>query len=256
MKKSILFLSVLAILAILFLAGCASRADVDEPSLEEASYATAKPAVPATFPPSEDYPEITNLTDVTPKDSIPQAITPYEAVEAFRRGETVPGYTLDDGYVSQKGHGYVGDIHTYGMEFPRSAKQLSHSEYTTLYQFGNILVQYSMGKIFKEITLPDGAVYGGHSFWCGYLFRVENKLYAVNWDGFSQQYAQEETGLKLLCEGVQFIIEPNYRLNSDAWSQPLLLMEDGSIKAYVSWGEEHLQDPWYEGGYGGTPITD
>ena len=113
-----------------------------------------------------------------------------------------------------------------------------------------------LGDELSTLELPFGAVYTGYSFWEGYIFRVDNDVYAMKLE------EQKLTGVKI-ATGVKSVIAADYRLNSDAWSNPLFVMADGSLKGYCSWGdrenplsEKNLQEPQYEGGYFGCYYPD
>lgn len=111
---------------------------------------------------------------------------------------------------------------------------------------------WKFGEESSEANLPDESIYAGFSYWQGYIFRAGTDIYSV---------AVGDTGdltSTPIAHGVDKVIVTDYRLNSDAWSQPLFQMEDGSIKAYCIWkgnqdadadDASHLVDIEYEGGY-------
>ena len=108
---------------------------------------------------------------------------------------------------------------------------------------------YQFGKLVE--TLDVSGEYCGHSILKGYLFRDGTDVYAVRRNDELELFYSLP-----IAHHVKYVIEPNYKLNSDAWSQPLFLMEDGSIKAYLEWNNkdvpdspDNLVDPYYEGGY-------
>ena len=112
---------------------------------------------------------------------------------------------------------------------------------------------WHFGEVVESFNVPEESVYCGFSDFEGHLFRHGTDVYALDLD------TQTWSGtLTCIAHGVQFVIDSSYAQGSDPWSQPLFLMEDGSIKAYVSWeGDKdapvddpsHLVDPWYEGSY-------
>lgn len=108
---------------------------------------------------------------------------------------------------------------------------------------------WEFGELVATHTVPAGAVYAGVSDWEGYIFRAGSEVYAVALEGSRK-----------IADGVSVVILADYYAGSDDWSQPLFLMQDGSLKVYCSWyGDReapaddpcHLQDICYEGGYRG-----
>jgi len=110
--------------------------------------------------------------------------------------------------------------------------------------------------------LPENAHYVGYGYWEGYLFRSGNEVYSVQLK--EKEKESEDSGsipeivVERIAQGVEYVIAADYKLNSDAWEQPLFYMNDGTVKAYCDWaGEEnsprddksHLISIQYEGGY-------
>ena len=159
-------------------------------------------------------------------------------------------YKVKDGdIISPEGY-YLGSVHTYGIEIPSGFQLLNHSEYSDVYRYGDNLIQYEKGKIAEEVTLPENAMYAGFGHE-GYLFRVGSDVYTVDLDNWHT--AADEVKLEKIASGVKMVLSSDYKMTSDAFSQPLFLMEDGSVKVYCHW-YTNLQNPFYEGGYGGTMI--
>jgi len=103
----------------------------------------------------------------------------------------------------------------------------------------------------QTYKLPAKSIYTGHSYWEGYIFRSGNEVYAlhVNTPNYSD-------GVTKIASGVKQVVVCDYYLTSDPWSQPLFLMEDGTLQAYVGWNNpgdpeslENLVNIYYEGGY-------
>ena len=113
---------------------------------------------------------------------------------------------------------------------------------------------WEFGKVIDTVSLPDGSIYAGYSFFEGYIFRNGNDI--LTYGGYYAQFSETHS-LRVIAHNVSFVIESDYAHNSDAWSVPLFLMTDGSIKAYVSWAGDsdvvddpaRLVDIQYEGGY-------
>ena len=241
MKKSVI-LALTLILAVVFLASCSSHH----------SEATEDLEIPV------------NEVEVVPCEEEAILLSKEEVISSLRENNSLPkGFWVENGYLYWQyisgGVKYgpmesLGSIHTLS-ELPKSFDLLAHSSASDTYRVGDQLIQYELGEITHEVTLYKDAIYGGHSFWCGYLFRTGNEVYAINLDGYTQTLGDVEKEISpvLIASGVKMILSPDYALTSDAWSQPLFLMEDGSVKAYCEW-EDNLVAPYYEGGYGGTWI--
>lgn len=124
---------------------------------------------------------------------------------------------------------------------------VSYANYALVLK-GERLERWQFGEKVSEVSLPANSEYVGSSFWEGYIFRHEEDVYAV-------QVEEEELTCVAIAHGVDSVIVADYRYTSDAFSQPLFLMKDGSIKLYCSWEGEgaaddqsHLVEPLYEGG--------
>ncbi|MBR6504224.1 MAG: lipoprotein [Clostridia bacterium] len=94
----------------------------------------------------------------------------------------------------------------------------------------NSVIEMSENKVTRSQVVPEGATYCGYSRWAGFIFKLGDEVYAV-----FQDRAEEE--LKKIADGVKTVIATDFRLTSDAWSNPLFLMEDGSLKGYITWEE-------------------
>lgn len=110
---------------------------------------------------------------------------------------------------------------------------------------------WDFGEKVSEVELPN-VEYTGYSYWEGYIFRHEGDVYSVKIDDNGNLTSEP------IAHDVESVIVTDYKLTSDAWSQPLFLMQDGTIKAYCVWrgdqeaprdDESHLVAPEYEGGY-------
>lgn len=85
--------------------------------------------------------------------------------------------------------------------------------------------KYSLGEIQEECNVPEKSIYAGFSYREGYVFRDKDKVYTVN---------PEVEEVNLIAEDVQCVIIADYYENDVYWAQPLLKMEDGSIKVYTN----------------------
>lgn len=112
---------------------------------------------------------------------------------------------------------------------------------------------WSLEEVIDEFEVPEDAIYGGQSFWIGYLFRSGTDVYAAKYNAET-----ETTDVYVIAHNVKMIIDADYAMGSDDWAQPLFLMTDGTVKGYCEWmGEEgaplddpsYLYDIRYEGGY-------
>ena len=200
----------------------------------------------------------TTQTASTPADTeedLQKVPTEEELLNLLKEGNLPEGYVIEDGYL--KGPDLHKSVHLLGKNIPEEYKLLRHSEYCDVYRSGNTLIRYRFGNetLVMSDVLPEGALFGGYSFWYGFLFRDDTDVYAVDLDGYTQEYGPKDPEFKLLVSGVKMILEADYKLNSDAWSNPLLLMEDGRVVAYCDWGGDSLHPITYEGGYGGDLIT-
>lgn len=118
------------------------------------------------------------------------------------------------------------------------------------------LSRWEFGKKTATYSLPNEAIYCGVSAWEGYIFRFGTDVYGLKEYGTILNGENDHYGIDVIAHNVKYVIDADYRLTSDSWSQPLFLMANGSIKAYVGWedkevadSEKHLVDPLYEGGY-------
>jgi len=148
---------------------------------------------------------------------------------------------------SKDSHDYFSNIHvSEDTEFINNC-----ANYSVVYADNSVQV-WEFGKSIAETSVPANSIYTGFSYWEGYIFRNGGDIYSV----------QIKDGPQLTCEaiahGVKEVISTDYELNSDAWSQPLFLMQDGSTKAYCEWNGDreaprddssHLSAPQYEGGW-------
>lgn len=118
------------------------------------------------------------------------------------------------------------------------------------------IIQYwEFGEKTQEFNLPIGSLYCGHSYWEGYIFRHNTDVYSV-----LDTNGENTIEPHVIAHNVKMVIDTDYSLTSDCFSQPLFLMNDGSIKCYVGWnGDEsnhdditHLADVSRDGGYEGS----
>ena len=154
--------------------------------------------------------------------------------------------------VSTDRNDYFGNIHVVDdVDYIDSC-----ANYSVEYVDGKLNL-WEFGKITATAEVPTTAIYVGYSDWEGYLFRDAGDVYSVK-----IEKKNEYTGRVFVCEviahDVARVLVSNYKLNSDAWSQPLFQMEDGSVKAYCVWhgdkdaprdDKSHLAEPTHEGGW-------
>jgi len=170
--------------------------------------------------------------------------------------EVVIAYITENGSLAtfnatQNRTEYYRNIHV-----PEGIEYIDYKTNFTVVHSNEFVELWEFGKKTAEAKIPTESVYAGKSEWEGYIFRNGGDVYSV------QVKQDESANPKITCDpiahGVKEVIVSDYKLNSDAWSQPLFLMEDGSIKAYCDWhGDKdaprddacHLAPPQYEGGY-------
>lgn len=179
----------------------------------------------------------------------------YYPIALSGTDEDVLAYTDEDGQLciynaSQDSHDYFRNIHV-----PEDTEFIDNcANYSVVYTDNSVQV-WEFGKLTAETSVPADSIYTGSSYWEGYIFRNIGDVYSV-------QIEKQDEKRVLTCESiaheVKEVIATDYKLNSDAWSQPLFLMQDGSLKAYCDWHGDreaprddacHLSAPQYEGGY-------
>lgn len=95
----------------------------------------------------------------------------------------------------------------------------SNSGKVTVWQFGEQIEEYA---------IPKNAVYIGHSLSEGYIFRYENQVYSLYYNTNGKH-----NGVTKIASKVKLVLTADYYFDSNSTSQPLFLMEDGSVSAYV-----------------------
>ncbi len=155
---------------------------------------------------------------------------------------------------------YYGNIHC-DVDGEKVVEICCEDSYTICYEESTGKVTtWAFGEEVNCFMVPEGSVYAGRSYWEGYIFRNGHDVYAVRSYGC---YASEH-GVEVIAHNVELVIQADYMMGSDDWSQPLFLMTDGTIKGYCDWygdpnsapdDESHLKEIRYEGGYeqGKTP---
>ena len=158
---------------------------------------------------------------------------------------------LDFWFVDNFGHLYISsadyiveDINLGTNQLSGEIKLFSSQEFS-LYYFPetNMVSSYSFGEIICSHTLPNESIYVGCSDLEGYIFRSNSNV-------FSTKYSLRERSFtsKLIAQDVKEVIVADYPLSMENWSQPLFLMEDGTLKVYCGNSSE-LLDIQTEGGY-------
>lgn len=153
----------------------------------------------------------------------------------------------------------VGIIEDIGTTYKNSTASKSNRKvrlgdfYLLFYENPVLYEVVIMGNIQVQMFVPEGATYTGYSFWEGAIFRVGSDVYVVS----NFQYKAQNNGVHVIAHKVKEVIIADYYLNDEAYSNPLFLMEDGSIKAYSSLegggeldDESRLVTPEVEGGFG------
>lgn len=153
---------------------------------------------------------------------------------------------------------YLGNIHYTGESDSEEIVEKT-DWYTTVYnESTGTLSFWEFGKLGCEYKVPEKAIYAGLSYWEGYIFRSGTDIYAVYGYGSYSQDENESDNVRVIAHNVKFVIDASYKMGSDDWSQPLFLMEDGTVKGYCRWrGDEgapsddtsYLYEIPYEGGY-------
>ena len=125
----------------------------------------------------------------------------------------------------------------------------SHAVVITYNSESCIAQKWEFGKAVVSTQLPKGAAYCGYSAFEGFIFRSGSDVYSLK---------DNDGKPTVIAHNVKYVIDTEYRCGSDPWSQPLFLMEDGTIKVYISWegdmnapadDECHLVEPYHEGSY-------
>lgn len=164
--------------------------------------------------------------------------------------------------------GYLGHVRLFGVgTLPGSGTQIhynssSHEEilkseanYTVTYakETGEVKV-WEFGEVFATFTgIPANSEYCGFSRFEGYIFRSGTDVYSLN----AIDTHNADGSVVCIAHNVQYVIDADYYYGSDPWCQPLFIMTDGSVKAYIGWeGDQdtpdsttHLCDLQYEGSW-------
>lgn len=172
----------------------------------------------------------------------------YEYPIIFNTEEGVELWYLDAaGAVSKKPLSNIGEAGvTVGNVHCENGKLIRENQkYAIAYdsESGKVSVM-EFGELKAEYEVPQGAKYTGFSYEEGYIFRKGGEVYAI------QTFLEDENtkGVLKIAENVRQVVIPDYQADTLEWSQPLLLMKDGSLK-YYSDGE--LYPVKQEGGYRG-----
>lgn len=180
----------------------------------------------------------------------------YPVLKQMRENMYALYYTDDKGAIYKlkephyKAMEYEGNLN-YDYFFDEKTEVIEENQaYAYIYfrETGEIKV-YERRKATDVYNLPEESIYAGFSYWVGHIFRSGDDVYAFT--------KKEE--IVPIAHGVQAVIEADYELTSDAWSQPLFLMNDGTLKAYCNWKVEKegwktddprlLEEVVYEGGW-------
>ena len=108
---------------------------------------------------------------------------------------------------------------------------------------------WQFGKALDCIEIPSNSIYCGISKY-GYIFRSNSEVYSLK----EVENYKFDTIVRI-AKDVKYVIETDYSFSEYEYSQPLLLMNDGTIKAYIHFDVFESDDPKslvsleYEGGY-------
>ncbi len=98
-------------------------------------------------------------------------------------------------------------------------------------EYGSVKV-WLFGLMLREHEIPTESVYAGLSSNEGYIFRSGTDVYAVREYGC---YAGGDlNGVEHIAQDVKLVLETDYYMGWEGWSQPLLLMIDGTVKVFYS----------------------
>lgn len=188
----------------------------------------------------------------------------YNPVLYLKEDKPILAYTDEYGNVQLKGiyavgSAYYGRLHK-PVDLPEDYKSISSDHNKEIVFTGSRVLVYRMRDIVASYDISENARYCGKSGSEGYIFRIGDEVYALRNEHFSAIENFLDFKLEKLAEGVKFVVLADCKLSSDPWSywsQPIFQMEDGSLKAYVSWeGNEedpadsgHLVDVHEGGGY-------
>lgn len=174
------------------------------------------------------------------------------------KGEIVLLYTSTKGVLMRYNSTYdafeplARSVHTDSYEEEGKVLMVSNMGMALTYDTNNCEVtQWEFNEIKDSWKLPTGAVFCGYSLEMGYIFRQGTDVYAL--------IGNSITGgeLKIIAHGVKTVVESDYYYDITAFSVPLFLMEDGTLKAYINEYieineeldvEEYLKVPCHEGG--------
>ena len=97
------------------------------------------------------------------------------------------------------------------------------------------VIQYEWGKEIKGDKLPLNTEYCGESSNLGFIFKLRDDVYALTLDPMYPKEYQHYEYIQI-ASNVQKVIETDYNFdNNNAKSQPLFLMKDNTVRAYVEW---------------------
>lgn len=112
----------------------------------------------------------------------------------------------------------------------------SNKYYSVLYnpEYSEVSI-WEYGIMTRQHILPGDSIYAGYSINEGFIFRCGTKVYAVRDYGYYGCFA-EKYKVCLIAHNVEFVIATDYEGDgTEGLSQPLFLMEDGSIRFYCNW---------------------
>ena len=184
----------------------------------------------------------------------------YNPILYLESDKPILVFTDEYGNVQSKGlydvgWAYYGRLHR-PVGLSKEYKSISSDVTREIVLTDSQVIVYSLGEIVASYDIPEGAIYCGRSELEGYIFRIEDEVYALRNKYFSGYEDFLDFKLEKLAEKVKFVILADYDVTQDT-KIPLFQMEDGSLKAYYSEGGNkydpsdpgHLVDISEGGGY-------
>ena len=250
MKKILATLLVLGIILFIF-TGCSNNLS---PIMENT---TSTPTSPSTSPiESTVYIDWQNLSieelqqiywnsDIITDDTDIYSFSSYDETICWLEDDDYhrfynPRHAEDGSLIYINEYGYI-DSKDINIPYGVIANTCPDENSTVILSSPEVTVFWneSLGKIVEKVNnnvtrselLPINSRYVGYSFWAGFIFQAEDRVFSV----FAYN---EEEPVVLISENVDVVIATDIKLTSDAWSNPLFLMKDGSLKGYITWEDE------------------
>ena len=160
--------------------------------------------------------------------------------------DKIDGYYLDDaGNLCNEDIGIITPVHTINIPIAKESRALSSDKNSKVYwnMCNSTISKYQFGES-QSYTVDDDFIYCGRSNdMIGYVFRRGDEVLALD---------TNLTAITKITDNVEFVLDCEYKFDNDFDKQPLFLMKDGSIMAYLQ--GKGLCELTYEGGASGTRI--